>query len=102
MTVFRVYNLFLDFDSIASRFVYLQLRFLRAFNDNFQEPIAISYSAISSAEASGSTLSSYGRNSELDSSEFALGYIVDPSEDFVSDQETEERLDVDETDIVLV
>ena len=25
----------LDFDSTASRFVYLQLRFLRAFKDNF-------------------------------------------------------------------
>ena len=52
---------------------------------------AVSYSAISSAEASGST-SSYGGNSEFDSSEFAVRYT--------DDQETEERLDVDETDIV--
>ena len=44
--------------------------------------------------------SSYGRNSEFDSSEFAVRYTDDHSEDFVSDQETEERLDVDETDIV--
>ena len=33
-------------------------------------------------------------------SKFAVRYTDDPSEDFVSDQETEERLDVDETDIV--
>ena len=34
------------------------------------------------------------------SSEFAVRYTGDLSEDFVSDQETEERLDVNETDIV--
>ena len=34
-------------------------------------------------------------------SKFAVRYTDDPSEDFVSDQETEERLDVHETDIIV-
>ena len=50
----------------------------------------VSYSAISSAEASGST-SSYGRNSESDSSEFAVRYTDDHSEDFVSDQKNRRK-----------
>ena len=60
-----------------------------------------SYCAIDSAEASGSTLSSYGWNSDSDSSEFAVWYTDEPQEDSVSDQETEEQLYADETDIIL-
>ena len=89
--VFRVYILLLDFDSIASRFVYIRLNLYSRSRIIFKNRShAVSYSAISSAEASGST-SSYGGNSEFDSSEFAVRYT--------DNQETEERLDVDETDI---
>lgn len=60
-----------------------------------------SYSTISSVEANGSThLIFYILRSALSSSEFAVRYTDDLSEDSVSDQGAEELLVVDVTDTV--